>query len=199
MKPSNLLISEKLCLKIADFGSARIFFNDKISDCVCYTAEVTSRWYRAPEVLYGSQNYCQMIDIWSIGCIFAEMLLKKPLFSGDTDIEQLSLITQTFGTPNKRNWPNVEQLPDFHKIQFRQMSCKNWTEILPINTDYDTIDLIKLFLKYDPKQRIQAKNALEHQYFSKTLSNLELELLSTKINHCSLKCEHMPIDNRIEK
>ena len=70
-----------MCLKVADFGSARIFFNENISGRVMYTAEVTSRWYRAPELLYGSQNYTKMIDVWSIGCILIEMLTKKPLFS----------------------------------------------------------------------------------------------------------------------
>jgi cell cycle related kinase len=81
-----------------------------------FSLEVGTRWYKALEMLFGSKEYDQSVDIWAIGCIFAELMSNEPLFKGMNDIEQIVLIIKTLGTPTKESWPEFEQLPDFHKI-----------------------------------------------------------------------------------
>ncbi|KAH9399895.1 Cyclin-dependent kinase 20 [Tyrophagus putrescentiae] len=117
LKPANLLIDWEGILKIADFGQARAIdigleVNGRRSEL---TYQVCTRWYRAPELLYGATNYGYDVDLWSVGCILGEMLGRWPLFKGDTDIEQLSLVVRALGTP-KGAW--TELLPDFNKITF---------------------------------------------------------------------------------
>ncbi len=117
LKPANLLVDWEGILKIADFGQARAIdigleVNGRRSEL---TYQVCTRWYRAPELLYGATNYGYDVDLWSVGCILGEMLQRWPLFKGDTDIEQLSLVVRALGTP-KGAW--TELLPDFNKITF---------------------------------------------------------------------------------
>ena len=98
----------KTC-KLADFGLARAFgFPIKT-----YTHEVVTLWYRCPEILLSSKHYSLGVDVWSTGCIFAEMLQKRPLFMGDSEIDQIFKIFRVLGTPNPNNWPDCLKLPDF--------------------------------------------------------------------------------------
>lgn len=115
IKPSNLLITENGKLKLADFGLARIYHPDDPDKC--YSPQVASRWYRPPEILWGSTIYGPSIDMWATGCVLAEMLRGESLFPGNTDIEQLALVVRTLGTPSTRNWPEVTNLPDYNKIR----------------------------------------------------------------------------------
>ncbi|GAB0087324.1 cyclin-dependent kinase 20 [Sergentomyia squamirostris] len=122
IKPANLLIDDSGRLKIADFGLARLFTalrtaNEEDTEGVCFSPQVASRWYRAPELLWGSQRYGPPVDMWASGCVFAEMLRGVPLFPGNTDIEQLALVVRTLGTPHSAEWPEIHQLPDFNKIR----------------------------------------------------------------------------------
>ena len=96
---------------MADFGLARAF-SIPIRP---YTKEVLTLWYRAPELLLGINEYSTPVDIWSIGCIFAELVLRQPLFKGEYEIEQLFKIFHLLGTPNKDTWPDVESLPNYSK------------------------------------------------------------------------------------
>ncbi|XP_032094849.1 cyclin-dependent kinase 20 isoform X3 [Thamnophis elegans] len=102
LKPANLLISSTGQLKIADFGLARVFTSD--GDRL-YSHQVATRWYRAPELLYGARKYDEGVDLWAVGCIFAELLNNSPLFPGENDIEQLCCVLRVLGTPNQKTWP----------------------------------------------------------------------------------------------
>jgi cyclin-dependent kinase len=112
LKPQNLLISKNNVLKIADFGLARA----SGIPVKGFTHEVVTLWYRPPDVLLGSQKYTSSIDIWSVGCIFAEMVNMRPLFPGQKEGDELKRIFKVVGTPKNENWPGVEDLPQW----------KNW-------------------------------------------------------------------------
>jgi len=157
LKPQNLLIDSN-GLKLADFGLARAF-------CVPvrpYTHEVITLWYRAPEILLGSQSYALPVDIWSTACIFAEMVSKKALFPGDSEIDQLYRIFRILGTPNERVWPGVSQLPEY-KSTFPAWSPQNLASY--VSHDHTILDLLSKMLVYEPSRRISAKQALQHPYF----------------------------------
>ncbi|NXN91934.1 CDK3 kinase, partial [Rhinopomastus cyanomelas] len=159
LKPQNLLINEAGAIKLADFGLARTFGVPLRT----YTHEVVTLWYRAPEILLGCKYYSTPVDIWSIGCIFAEMVTRRALFPGDSQIDQLFRIFRTLGTPTEATWPGVTQLPDY-KRDFPRWARKEMKEIVP-KLDRDGRNLLVELLLYDPSRRISAKAALNHQYF----------------------------------
>jgi serine/threonine protein kinase len=109
LKPQNLLIDKAGTLKLADFGLARAF----TVMARTYTHEVVTLWYRAPEILLGGKHYAPPMDIWSVGCIFAEMANRKALFPGDSEIDQLFKLFSLLGTPNEQVWPGVTSFPDY--------------------------------------------------------------------------------------
>jgi cyclin-dependent kinase len=121
-----VLIDKNGNLKLADFGLARAFGIPLRS----YTHEVVTLWYRAPEVLLGSKLYSTTVDIWSIGCIFGEMVLKQAVFPGDSEIDQLFRVFRILGTPNEEMWPGVSQLPDY-KETFPHWSPKDLDQVCP--------------------------------------------------------------------
>jgi len=165
LKPQNLLIDKKGSLKIADFGLARAF-------CVPvrqYTHEVVTLWYRAPEILLGSATYSIPVDIWSAGCIFAELLLKKPIFPGDSEIDQLFKIFRQMGTPTEEMWHGCTSLPDY-KPSFPKWKKQEFSKVFE-NTHLAAIDLLEKMLTYEPTQRISARGALNHPYFSVQFDN----------------------------
>eukprot|EP00439_Symbiodinium_sp_Y106_P085416 s36_g28.t1 len=152
LKPQNLLINREGSLKLADFGLARAF-----------GIPVVTLWYRAPDVLMGSRKYSTPVDIWSVGCIFAEMVNGRPLFPGDTDANQLQKIFKILGTPSESIWPTITELPDW-KPDFQQFEPQAWKSIAP-NLDAEGTDLMSKFLQYWPDRRISGKAAMEHEYF----------------------------------
>lgn len=159
LKPQNLLIDTDGNIKLADFGLARAFGVPVRT----YTHEVVTLWYRAPEILLGSRFYSTPVDVWSIGCIFAEMITKRALFPGDSEIDQLFRIFRTLGTPDDTLWPGVSQLPDY-KASFPKWPAQETREIVP-SLDKDGHDLLAKMLTYEPSRRISAKAALNHPYF----------------------------------
>ncbi|KAI0026044.1 protein kinase-like domain-containing protein [Xylariomycetidae sp. FL0641] len=169
LKPQNLLINREGNLKLADFGLARAFGVPLRT----YTHEVVTLWYRAPEILLGGRQYSTGVDMWSVGCIFAEMCTRKPLFPGDSEIDQIFKTFRLLGTPtghreevpNERGfWPGVESYPDF-KSSFPKWKVPSEEQPLINNLDDDGQELLKEMLWYDPAKRISAKRALYHPYF----------------------------------
>ncbi|KAJ2157403.1 Cyclin-dependent kinase catalytic subunit [Coemansia sp. RSA 552] len=159
LKPQNLLIDQSGMLKIADFGLGRAFG----VPLRVYTHEVVTLWYRSPEILMGSRHYSIGMDMWSVGCIFAEMVRRKPLFPGDSEIDEIFKIFRILGTPTEDIWPDITSLPDY-KPSFPKWQPKNLSTLVP-GLDSVGIDLLKRMLTYDPAQRISAKQALVHPYF----------------------------------
>lgn len=159
LKPQNLLIDKEGNLKLADFGLARAFGVPLRT----YTHEVVTLWYRAPEVLLGARQYSTGVDMWSIGCIFAEMAMRQPLFPGDSEIDEIFRIFRLLGTPNEHVWAGVMSLPDF-KTTFPQWSRKPLDQVVTRLDSYG-LDLLERLITYDPLNRISAKKAVDHPYF----------------------------------
>ena len=166
LKPQNLLINRHGVLKLADFGLARLF-------CVpvrAFTHEVVTLWYRAPEILLGASHYSTPVDVWSIACIFAEMVLGSPLFPGDSEIDQLFRIFRTKGTPTEKTWPGVTALPDM-KNKFPTWRPQEISRIVP-GLDGTGLDLFSRMLEFSPAKRLSAKQALMHPFFRDSSSSL---------------------------
>ncbi|KAG2664823.1 hypothetical protein I3760_16G101600 [Carya illinoinensis] len=160
LKPQNLLIDRRTnSLKLADFGLARAFGIPVRT----FTHEVVTLWYRAPEILLGSRHYSTPVDVWSVGCIFAEMVNQRPLFPGDSEIDELFKIFRVLGTPNEDTWPGVTSLPDY-KGAFPKWPPKDLATVVS-SLDSTGVDLLSKMLSLDPSRRITARSALEHEYF----------------------------------
>ncbi|KAK4876827.1 hypothetical protein RN001_009333 [Aquatica leii] len=159
LKPQNLLINKEGLIKVADFGLGRAFG----VPVRAFTHEVVTLWYRAPEILLGSSRYSCPIDIWSLACIFSEMATKRPLFQGDSEIDQLFRIFRVLRTPTEDIWPGVTALPDY------KSTFPNWTtynlEGQISNLSDSGYDLLQQMLVYDPTKRISAKKIVSHPYF----------------------------------
>ncbi|XP_025081640.1 cyclin-dependent kinase 2-like [Pomacea canaliculata] len=160
LKPQNLLIDIKGNIKLADFGLARAFGVPVRT----YTHEVVTLWYRAPEILLGSRFYSVSVDVWSLGCIFVEMIIRRALFPGDSEIDQLFRIFRTLGTPDESTWPGVTKLPDY-KSTFPRWPPTSIQEVVP-SLEAQGLDLLDRMLTYEPSMRISARNAMNHPYFS---------------------------------
>mmetsp|Transcript_3050 Transcript_3050/g.7271 ORF Transcript_3050/g.7271 Transcript_3050/m.7271 type:complete len:293 (+) Transcript_3050:124-1002(+) len=159
LKPQNLLISHGGAMKLADFGLARAFG----IPIRTYTHEVVTLWYRAPEILLGCKKYACAVDTWSIGCIFAEMATGRPLFPGDSEIDELFRIFRLLGTPTEASWPGVSTLPDY-KDTFPKWPTQSLAAAIP-GLGSAGEDLLSQMLVYSPSARISSKSAQLHPYF----------------------------------
>ncbi|CED83063.1 pkinase-domain-containing protein [Phaffia rhodozyma] len=160
LKTSNLLMNNRGMIKVADFGLARKF-GEPLGDM---TQLVVTLWYRSPELLLGKTDYSTAVDMWSIGCIFAELMLKTPLFQGKGEIEQIGQILKLLGYPNEDTWPGWSTLPLAKTINFSGPSSSS----LPSKFRHLTetgLDLLSQLLYYDPERRISAEEAMRHPYF----------------------------------
>ncbi|EGB08120.1 hypothetical protein AURANDRAFT_37561 [Aureococcus anophagefferens] len=166
LKPQNLLLDSAGTLKLADFGLARAFSSPRHA----YTHEVITLWYRAPEILLGAEHYSTPVDIWSIGCIFCEMASSRPLFPGDSEIDELFRIFRVCGTPGDHVWPGVSQLPNY-KAEFPKWHAQRWDcavpELGPASPSggAEALDLVACLLTYAPSKRITCRKALDHPFF----------------------------------
>nr|DBA25237.1 TPA: hypothetical protein GDO54_012791 [Pyxicephalus adspersus] len=155
LKPQNILVTSDGQIKLADFGLARIY-----SFQMALTSVVVTLWYRAPEVLLQS-SYATPVDLWSVGCIFAEMFRRKPLFCGSSDVHQLEKIFDVIGLPDEDEWPSEVAIPQ-SAFPFRHP--QSIEDLVP---DIDELgkDLLMKCLTFNPANRVSAFNALSHPYF----------------------------------
>jgi len=178
LKPSNILVmgegKETGTVKIGDFGLARIFQSPlrPLND----NGVVVTIWYRAPELLLGSKHYTRAVDIWAIGCIFAELLTTKPLFPGKEkdpknpalfQDDQVDKIFKILGTPTPSAWPDIVHLPEWKRISSWDRYGNTLARSVNIrDASSNAYDLLARMIEYDPLKRITAEAALEHPYFS---------------------------------
>jgi len=160
LKPQNLLINQKDQLKLADFGLARAFGIPVNT----FSSEVVTLWYRAPDVLLGNKTYNNSIDIWSAGCIIAEMYTGRPLFPGSNNEDQLQRIFRILGTPSARTWPGISQLPEYRPT-FPMYATQDLRYIVP-QIDSLGLDLLTRMLQIRPELRISATDAVRHPWFN---------------------------------
>ncbi|KAH9317744.1 hypothetical protein KI387_019513 [Taxus chinensis] len=161
IKGSNLLIDNNGILKLADFGLARSFCSDQNQSL---TNRVITLWYRPPELLLGSTVYGPAVDMWSVGCIFAELLNGKPILPGKSETEQLNKIYELCGSPDESNWPGVSKLKFWPTLKPQRPMRRRVKEFFK-NFDKHALDLLEKMLTLDPSQRISAKDALDAEYF----------------------------------
>ena len=159
LKPNNLLLDKNGVLKITDFGLAKAFGSPNR----VLTHQVVTRWYRSPELLFGARLYGTGVDMWAMGCIIAELLLRVPFLPGDTDLGQLTKIFEVCGTPSEDSWPRVTHLPDY--VSFKEMPGIPFREIFSAATD-DLLRLLTWCFVLDPSERCTATQALKLPYFS---------------------------------
>lgn len=159
LKPSNILIGADGELKLADFGLARIHGspNPRLSP------QVITRWYRPPELLYSASQYGAGVDIWSVGCIFAELMLRMPYMPGDSDIDQLEKIYHARGTPTDETWPDRHSLPSY--IEFSACEPPDHKQLFTASST-GALKLLDRMLMLDPMRRPTAAEILEDPYFT---------------------------------
>ncbi|KAL0677466.1 hypothetical protein Bca4012_005447 [Brassica carinata] len=158
---SNLLIDKKGNLKLADFTLARTL---SLEFTGTLTNQVTTLWYRAPELLLGATEYGPAVDMWSVACLFAELLNGEPIFPGKTEIDQLKKIYDLCGSPDENNWPGVSEMPLYKRFEPSLPLKRRLIETYG-HFDAHALELLECMLVLDPPKRISAKDALDSDYF----------------------------------
>lgn len=194
LKTSNLLLSNRGILKIADFGLAREYG----SPLKPYTFEVVTEWYRCIELLLGARVYSTAVDMWSVGCIFAELISKKPLFPGRSQIDMIDKIFKLLGLPNETIWPGYSDLPEVKRTNFKGPKYNNLRNMFPFITDA-AVQLLNSFLTYDPSRRISASAALDHPYFKEVPPPKDPEMMPTWPSKAQGERRHRSPVDEVEK
>ncbi|KAH7318740.1 kinase-like domain-containing protein [Stachybotrys elegans] len=161
IKPNNLLIAADGEVKLADFGLARNFADPHQN----MTSNVITRWYRPPELLFGARHYSGAVDVWSVGTVFAELILRAPYMPGNTELDQIKMICDAIGTPNDDNWPGVTKLPEYTVPVQNPLRPKDWFEMRFGTVGSDGVDLLIKTLTLNPRKRITAKGMLDHPWW----------------------------------
>ncbi|XP_049549049.1 probable serine/threonine-protein kinase DDB_G0268078 [Anopheles darlingi] len=176
LKPENVLCSGPETVKIADFGLAR-----EIRSRPPYTDYVSTRWYRAPEVLLHSTRYGSSIDLWAVGCIMAELYTFRPLFPGSSEVDQLFKICSLLGTPDKSDWPEGHKMAA--TIQFRFPECpKIPLATLVTRASTTGIQLLEDTLQWDPEKRPTAQQSMKYPYFNSSKARTSATMLNNPAN-----------------
>uniref|UniRef100_A0A8D3CN78 Cyclin dependent kinase 10 n=1 Tax=Scophthalmus maximus TaxID=52904 RepID=A0A8D3CN78_SCOMX len=175
---SNLLMTDKGCVKIADFGLARMYGIPQQP----MTPRVVTLWYRSPELLLGTKSQTTALDMWAVGCIVAELLAHKPLLPGTSEIQQVDLIVQLLGTPNENIWPGFSQLPLISQYSLRKQPYNNLKNKFTWLSEAGH-RLLNLLFMYNPQRRATAKDSLESSYFKEKPLPCEPELMPTFPHH----------------
>ena len=165
IKPNNLLIAADGEVKLADFGLARSFADPYRP----MTSQVITRWYRPPELLFGARYYSGAVDVWSMGTVFAELILRVPFLPGNTDLHQLELICNAIGTPTEENWPGISKLDGYVKfdkattipMRGKDFYLSRFGTAGPVG-----VDLLMSMLALDPRKRCTACQMLEHKWWT---------------------------------
>lgn len=147
------------------------------------TSNVITRWYRPPELLFGAKYYSSAVDIFSLGLVLAELLIRTPFLPGDSDVHQLKLIAEALGTPSEQNWPGVTTLPEYvipnkdnvQPERDRFYFSRTFYTVTPAG-----IDLLMGMLRLDPRKRVSAREALESEWFKEDPAPTKPELLPKK-------------------
>lgn len=159
LKPSNILLNSNCDLKICDFGLAR-----GLDETGMLTEYVVTRWYRAPEIMLSCQEYSKAVDVWSVGCIFAELIGRRPLFAGDDYIHQLQIITDVLGSPTEADMHFVTSHKALRFMQnMRRKTTKPFIKLYP-RANPESLKLLTQMLLFDPAKRINVSDALAHTY-----------------------------------
>eukprot|EP00884_Botryococcus_braunii_P005825 jgi/Botrbrau1/15243/Bobra.0149s0094.1 len=159
IKPQNLLVdTASHQLKLCDFGSAKVLVRGEPN--ISY---ICSRYYRAPELIFGAVDYTTRIDIWSVGCVMAELLLGQPLFPGESGVDQLVEIIKVLGTPSREEIYNMN--PNYTEFKFPQIKAHPWAKVFSKRMPPDAINLVSQFLQYSPNKRVSALEAMAHPFF----------------------------------
>lgn len=173
IKAANILINPHGVVKIADFGLARLYHGKTPKRGLGpgggernYTALVVTRWYRAPELLLGERKYTTAVDMWGVGCVFGELFMKKPILVGGSDLAQAQLIFDLVGPPSKEAWPGASLLPNKADMNIG-LTCKRSLEsrFSPMMGELG-VKLMSGLLTLDPAKRLNAADAISHDYFS---------------------------------
>jgi mitogen-activated protein kinase 15 len=166
LKPSNLLINSDSSIKLCDFGFARTFTDENVIDATM-TDYVSTRWYRAPELIIGTEHYSEAVDLWAIGCIVAELIGGKPLFPGKSTLEQLEMVVSFTGRPSPSDIDSIYSPYAGTMISQLEFNIPRFTleQRLP-NADCETIDFIKKLLVWNPANRMNIDAALAHPFLA---------------------------------
>lgn len=160
IKPQNLLLDpESGVLKLCDFGSAKQLVKGEPN--VSY---ICSRYYRAPELIFGATDYTTQIDVWSAGCVLAELLLGQPIFPGDSGVDQLVEIIKVLGTPTRDQIREMN--PNYQEFKFPQIKAHPWTKVFRQRATSDAMELVSRLLEYTPSLRLSPIDACAHHYFN---------------------------------
>jgi serine/threonine protein kinase len=160
IKPQNLLLNTQTAvLKLCDFGSAKVFVKGEPN-----VAYICSRYYRAPELIFGATNYTTSIDVWSAGTVMAELLLGQPLFPGDSGVDQLVEIIKVLGTPTREEIQMMN--PNYKEFRFPMIRPHTWQRVFRPTTPHDAVDLVANLLRYTPDSRLTPLQAMAHEFFN---------------------------------